>query len=1592
MSYNTVELREEGAKEPQSHAASSSTDTNDETSRNQPLHVNLSIQGGNCGIKEKQALDQGCDFENQLKRVNGIAELQESTRDEKRQRYSLTDEKNTLHTMDCLKNPTEFQYDNNASSHLKNQEGKAVSSGHETMIHCPESSCSKYPGVEDDTSSSSSSSDDGLARIKCLQSEIKKTRQSFGVIHSVDKSIPLVIAAKKEDIPISSVTRKRHEKIEIDLTNDDDDYDTKDDNTQGEIEEKCAEQQQATSRAPVQERSGWMFKPPQHNEPPSKIYGGVFWHWCSRCENGMGKWTDHNAYKHGEENNVFQFTFSQSKARVSSPTDLSTSTVMENLPLNFEESNATNDQPKTKQEDTSYEQLLARKKRREEVIDLLSDSDETGNEDEFDVNDDNTAIANEQKANDSNQENCEAEVVNPISFDGVMPSTHCTEEVQTNDSSRESNDMEKIDMEKHASPDSVIESTHSTQELQIDDSNEGTNEMGVEISVPPDNAVHVAPSANDNVDRMGFSKVSLSMKKRKVDTERSRHDMTSNSHLEEIQEEENCKTTKTLSINTDQSLKANTMFNAVESKGMLEQSNSKEMTGDRVNPFHDMILQKKNKEDEHGEVSVESPHKSEDLTEVRHFTNAIGKLEEMKERTWKEYSNERKCPVLDSEKVNFTDLEYYTFQQFFLDSIKDSDKHHQKQIGYGCLTCLHCGSKNVCLQDQSFHIFWNHVIRICEDVPSQVKESLMTLKKISNEQNITSRKARNSMSSMKAIFLRVKDSQITETLKLSSRKELSMQDSSGRVEPSLRESYESNRERQLSDPRSSSISRLEDKAVSIPFSPKRRLRIPNYSREGKNGRRNFSRDPSELKEMELLDFQKCLTNEHYPTLTFSILNEEKGKYYLDYYTFYFILLWLKTISDQLFDFTAYVGKSRIPNSGNGAFLRLDKIRVGIQEKDYSTFPLTRCSLVANMPCGKVCNVTIGPNEIHEDEKAFRSKNYIRDDSLTFSSYDEGNGIINLGSYGPFFVSDLKGNHHFEVKNFLFDFEPQGWSYGYDEEDETEESKNGDLILDITDEKTGETHLRARENLPMHVNEVGHDKSLEHNVTPLQDIDGIYYFAHIKSPMKVGSEVELLVNYGDHYETVRERKGYGLSNVPDDSNEIFRARRNQAARIVTLEHIHSQTQLHGLCVLVISLEKTILGVHSITDECFRSSSLQNSSRRQVRSRLRMHWISTCIIDHIDFIKKKQKKFWDHELLAESDIRKIASKMKIPPDLLRRIGDNEILTNIAYEEILEEVIFALSMPTIACNLPHPLDTCMYTKVTRKLFSRLVKEVVLKVHIGTSDEATAMTTIYELALLASRHVIPNDELSDVSKIMLGLDTSDNKVISDYLQKGLDKDGDQAITLEKKDAKRIRCKKIDNEVKVDTDWYILQNVRVIHAVACEYLKFEKYYSLQSLCEQLGVNVEAAEEMVKTRIEEPYDKEKYVQQKDHRFKDSINKTSHIKRTKRFSADAQKIFDREGGRQMSGFIPNVHPNVERNRNNLTFWEEKPGGDLLPEGWIIHIHNREQGPTSTSHLDWYWFTKGGKKLRSKPEIRRYIECLEKAGGDDEEALKLFGKSR
>mmetsp|Transcript_18652 Transcript_18652/g.21552 ORF Transcript_18652/g.21552 Transcript_18652/m.21552 type:complete len:180 (-) Transcript_18652:253-792(-) len=66
-----------------------------------------------------------------------------------------------------------------------------------------------------------------------------------------------------------------------------------------------------------------------------------------------------------------------------------------------------------------------------------------------------------------------------------------------------------------------------------------------------------------------------------------------------------------------------------------------------------------------------------------------------------------------------------------------------------------------------------------------------------------------------------------------------------------------------------------------------------------------------------------------------------------------------------------------------------------------------------------------------------------------------------------------------------------------------------------------------------------------------------------------------------------------------------------------------------------------------------------------------------------------------------------------------------------------------------------------------------------------------------------------------------------------------------------------------------------------------------------------------------------------------------------------------------------------------FKEEKKAEDM-PEGWILHIHKRPKG-----HIDRYWFTpKTCKRLRSRPEVKRFLECLKKCNDDEDRAWDLF----
>mmetsp|Transcript_15324 Transcript_15324/g.19431 ORF Transcript_15324/g.19431 Transcript_15324/m.19431 type:complete len:356 (+) Transcript_15324:101-1168(+) len=85
--------------------------------------------------------------------------------------------------------------------------------------------------------------------------------------------------------------------------------------------------------------------------------------------------------------------------------------------------------------------------------------------------------------------------------------------------------------------------------------------------------------------------------------------------------------------------------------------------------------------------------------------------------------------------------------------------------------------------------------------------------------------------------------------------------------------------------------------------------------------------------------------------------------------------------------------------------------------------------------------------------------------------------------------------------------------------------------------------------------------------------------------------------------------------------------------------------------------------------------------------------------------------------------------------------------------------------------------------------------------------------------------------------------------------------------------------------------------------------------------------------------------------------------------------------------PAVKKILAKAKESKNFTEEMFPEDL-PSGWILHIHDRSR-TSRTKHLDRYWFTpKTGKRLRSRPELDRFLDHLKTAKGDEDVAWAMF----
>jgi hypothetical protein len=203
-------------------------------------------------------------------------------------------------------------------------------------------------------------------------------------------------------------------------------------------------------------------------------------------------------------------------------------------------------------------------------------------------------------------------------------------------------------------------------------------------------------------------------------------------------------------------------------------------------------------------------------------------------------------------------------------------------------------------------------------------------------------------------------------------------------------------------------------------------------------------------------------------------------------------------------------------------------------------------------------------------------------------------------------SDRKTVDIFAMKDFIFSHEPSSWRF-----DVSEELNGHKQVVDFTDDATGSPHSVARSHMSMYVNEVGHNAALVENVRPLEiNSRSVFYYVCINKPMKKGDKVELLVNYGDHYEDMRERRGYGKSNslgIESDDHDPSRVRRNLKDRMEVEDLILSCTEEEIYSALDFFRTRVWGGLVASTSRSTPGDNEISTYRRQSIARRRLHWI-------------------------------------------------------------------------------------------------------------------------------------------------------------------------------------------------------------------------------------------------------------------------------------------------------------------------------------------------------------------------------------------------
>ena len=200
----------------------------------------------------------------------------------------------------------------------------------------------------------------------------------------------------------------------------------------------------------------------------------------------------------------------------------------------------------------------------------------------------------------------------------------------------------------------------------------------------------------------------------------------------------------------------------------------------------------------------------------------------------------------------------------------------------------------------------------------------------------------------------------------------------------------------------------------------------------------------------------------------------------------------------------------------------------------------------------------------------------------------------------------------------------------------------------------------------------------------------------------------------------------------------------------------------------------------------------------------------------------------------------------------------------------------------------------------------------------------------------------------------------------------------------------------KVDEEWYLLwQIIRVVHTISLHCIQWNShsYYSIEKLCDKVGVKANHAQLMLAMKMAQPF--ESSYSHNDETLVENKKNVAPTTVKKKDSSIAQKAVYKQKNmaqyeaRRKELRLKTAQTLADKKSKGVgagPLYEEKDG--TIPPGWRVDYVKRH----SSNHVDRYWYSVTDKKLRSRVEVRLFLDLIKKSDGDEEAAWKKFPGNR